>query len=144
MFLVEKTVSPPPPPKKGICVVHSSVFPLVSFWPFLGLLLFDFLFLCLSLVIFFLPSFLFLISVSGSCFFLFSLSFQAVLQFLMVFFCLLSCFGLNHNLRFVLALHLVLLLLLFFVFVAFISRYFLIFGNLSKHSENMEIPKTSK
>ena len=51
----------------------------------------------------------------------------------------------NHNLRFVFALHLVFLLLVFFVFVAFIFCYFLNFGDLSKTSlKNMEIPKTAK
>ena len=68
---------------------------------------------------------------------------QAVHLFL--FFCLLSCVFLNHNISFLFALHLVFWLLLFFVFVAFIFCYFSNFGNLSKNiSEKMEIGKTAK
>ena len=67
---------------------------------------------------------------------------------LFLFFCLLSCFALNHNLRFVFALHLVFLMLLFFVFVAFIFSYFLIFGYLSKKhlwkNENSKNTKNEK
>ena len=96
---------------------------------------------------FFLPfcfSFLYFVVASSFCFVCFF--FQAVLLFFFFFFfCLLSGCFLNHNLRFVFALHLVFLLLVFFVFVAFIFCYFLNFGNLSKTSlKNMEIPKTAK
>ena len=69
------------PLRKGIFVVHSSVFPFVSLWPLLGLPLFPFLFLCFSLVFSsFFPVF---ISVSGSCF-----------LFLL---CLFSCFKMLFN-----------------------------------------------
>ena len=50
--------------------------------------------------------------------------------FWFVFFCLFSCFVLNHDIRFVFALHLLLLLFLFF---ALVFCYFLIFGYLSKN-----------
>ena len=77
---------------------------------------------------------------------MFCLFFLSSCSSVFVFFiCLLSGCFLNHNLRFVFALHLVFLLLVFFVFVAFIFCYFLNFGNLSKTSlKNMEIPKTAK
>ena len=128
------------------------MFPFVSFKPFWGLPPFHFLFLSfslsLSLSCSFLSSFL---SVSHFCiwfllflFVLFVFFFQVVLLFLFSA-CCLSCFALNHNLRFVFALHLVFSLLLFFVFVAFVFCYLLIFGSLSKTSlKNMEIPKTAK
>ena len=81
-------------------------------------------------------------SSSFVCFFLSSCS--SVFVFFFFSACCLAVF-LNHNLRFVFALHLVFLLLAFFVFVAFIFCDFLNFGNLSKTSlKNMEIPKTAK
>ena len=66
--------------------------------------------------------------------------------FLLFSACCLNSFVLNHNLRFVFALHLVFsLLLFFFVFVAFIFCYFFDFWKPIKNiSENMEIPKTAK
>ena len=90
-------------------------------------------------------------SVSGSCLlFLFCLFFffQVVLLFL-VFYCFLFVvlLFLNHNLRFVFALHLVFLWLLFSVFVAFIFCYFFDFWKPIKNiseKKNMEIPKTAK
>ena len=142
-FLIDK--KPVIPLKKGILVVHPCVFPFVSFKPFWGLLLFHFLFLGVSLVIFF-RLFCFSFLYFGSCFFfLFCLFFLSSCSSVFFFFCLLSVF-LNHSLRFVFALHLVFLLLFFlFVFVAFIFCYFLNFGNLSKNiSEKHGNSKNSK
>ena len=106
--------------------------------------------LSLSLLLFFLlPSFLFFIFVSGSCFLflLFASLLQDVLLFLFVFFfCFLSCFVLNHHVGFMFALHLVfwLLLSLFFLLCYFVV-FFWILGNLSKTSlKQMEIPKIAK
>ena len=69
---------------------------------------FPFLFLCLSLVLFFLPSFLFFICSFWFLFFLFVVFvflFQDDLLFL--FFCLLSCVVLNHTISFIFPLPLV-------------------------------------
>ena len=135
------------PLKKGSFVVHSSVFPFVFFSLFgaSSFLTFSFL-LSLLFFSFFLPfcfSFLYFVLAFSFCFACFF--FQAVLLFLFFLFCLLSGCFLNHNLRFVFALHLVFLLLLFFVFVAFI---FVLFGILETYQntslKNMEIPKTAK
>ena len=132
-FLIDK--KPVFPLKKGTFCLFFSVSLCFSL-AFLGLLPFlHFLFLCLSLLVFsfFLPS-CFSFSLSGSCFFFLLcllFLFQDVLLFLL--FCLLSCVVLNHNISFMFALHLVFWLLFFFVLVAFIFCYFLIFGNLSKN-----------
>ena len=82
--------------------------------------------------------YLFLISVAGSCFLFYVVCslFQDVLWFL--FICLFSCFVLNHNIRFVFALRLLLLLVLF-CFVGFVFCFLLPIKNIS---EKMEIPKT--
>ena len=87
LFLIEEMLSPI---KKGI-FVHYSVFPFVSFQPLWGLLVFHFLFFCLSRVIFFLPSFLFLISVSGSCFLFSCFYFKLLFRFCFSV-CCLVCF----------------------------------------------------
>ena len=133
-------------PKKGILLFIILCFPLFILSLFGASSFFTFFFF-VSLVFFsfFLPfcfSFLYLVLAFSFCYV--SFIFLGVLLFL--FFCLLSCFVLNHNLRFVFALHLGFLILLFFVFVAFIFCYFLIFGNLSKTSlkKNMEILKTTR
>ena len=103
------------PPKKGHFCLFFSVarcFSLAFFGPppffpfsfFVSLLFFSF----------FLPS-CFSFSLSGSCFFFLLcllFLFQDVLLFL--FFCLLSCVVLNHNISFLFALHLVFWFLLFF------------------------------
>ena len=110
----------------------------------LSLSLFFFLFsfpFCFSFLHLFLVFYIFVLFVFLSCF--------SVLVFW-----LLSCFVLNHNLRFGFVLHfvfsllLLLLLLLFFVFVAFMF-FFLIFFDFWKPIKNisekkMEIPKTTK
>ena len=115
--------------------------------------------LCFSLVLFGPPPFFpfsFFVSLSFffcSCFlpvfhfcfwFLLYLSvlflFQDVILFL--FFCLLSCFVLNHHVWFLVALHLVLFFLLFLAFVAFIFCYFLILTTNQKSSlKKMETAK---
>ena len=120
--------------------------PFVSLYPFLSFLLFHFLFLCLSLVIF-LASFL---SVSDFC--IWFLLFPFVFCFFVsrcsfvFFFCFLSCFILNHHVGFLFALHLVFwLLLLFVVLLALLVCCFLIFGNLSTNfSEKNGNSKNSK
>ena len=104
------------PPKKGHFLFIFSVslcFSLAFFGPppFLPFLSF---FVSLLFFSFFLPS-CFSFSLSGSCFFFLLcllFLFQDVLLFL--FFCLLSCVVLNHNISFLFALHLVFWLLLFF------------------------------
>ena len=121
------------PPKKGPFLFIFSVslsFSLAFFVlpPFI-----PFLVLCLSLVLFFLPS-CFSFYLSGSCFFfLLCLLFCFKMFFCFCFFCLLSCVVLNHNISFLFALHLVFLLLLFFVLLALFFWYFLILGNQSKN-----------
>ena len=100
--------------------------------------------LSLSIVMIFLPSFLFLRSVSCSCLLLLFCLFLFQDVILFVFFCLFFCFVLNHNARFGFALHLV-FLLLFFVLVALVFCYFLIFGYLSKTSlKFLDIAKKQK
>ena len=105
-------------------------FPLFLFCLLLASPFFHFLFLSLSLSL----SLSFLSFFLASCF---SCHFL-VLAFCYWFVCFLfedvplfcfsaCCLVLNHNLRFVFALHLVLWLLFFVVFVAFIFSYFLIF-----------------
>ena len=131
------------PPKKGHFCCSFFCVSLCFFLAFLGPPPFS---LSLSLSLSFLLFFSSFLSVFHFCiwflfflFFLFCLFFiQVDLQFLFLFFffydfCLLSCFVLNHNLKFVFVLHLV-FLLLFLVFVAFIFCYFFMFGNLSKTS----------
>ena len=117
-----KTCSPPQ--KKVAFVVNVSVFPFVSLWPFIGLPLIHLLFLCISLVIFFLPCFLLLIYMSGSCFLLLvCLLFVSRSSFVFVFVACCLVLFLNHNLRFVFALHLVsccCLLLSYFLFFVFV------------------------
>ena len=87
-------------PLRKAIFVYFSVFPFVSLWPFWGLPFFPFRFLCLSLSLlffsFFLPScfsLLFLVLAFSFCFVCFLV--QDVILFL--FFCLLSCFVLNHH-----------------------------------------------
>ena len=96
-FHKKKPVNPPPP-KRAFLFIFLCL-PLFLFsllWPPPFPLS-----LCLSLLffLFFRPFFLFLISVSGSCFCFCSvcLLFQDVLLFL--FFCLLSCLVLDHNIQ---------------------------------------------
>ena len=87
-------------------------------------------------------------SVSGFCF-LFWLCLRIVSRcfFVFVFFCLFSCFVLNHNIIFF-VLHLVfflLLLLLFFCFCCFGVLLLLGFWlPIKKHFKCLEIPKTPK
>ena len=69
LFFIEKPVFTP----QNRFFVCFSVSPFVSLWPSWGLLLFQLIFLCLSLVLFFLPSFLFHILYLVIHFFLFSL-----------------------------------------------------------------------
>ena len=105
-----------------ICCV-SLCFSLAFLWP---PPFFHFLFLCLSLVcLFFLPScFSCQFLVLAFCFALFASSFKMLFCFAVL---ILSCFVLNHNLRYVSDLHffLLLLLLLFVLLVV-------VFGCLSK------------
>ena len=131
-------------PKKGHFCCSLFCVSLCFFLAFLGPLFFSFsLFVSLVFFSFFLPlcfSFLYLVLALSFCFVCF---FQAVLLFL--FFCLLSCFVLNHNLRFVFALHLVScccccwFLLRSYLFFIFLDTY-------QKHlwKKNMEMPKTAK
>ena len=146
LFFVMDKNKPVFPLKKGTFCLFFSVSLCFSL-TFLGLPPLSSLSLSLSLSCSFLSSFLpvfhflFLVLVFFCCvcFFLF----QDVLLFLL--FCLLSCVVLNHNISFIFALHLVFWLLLFFVLVAFIFCYFLIFGNLSKNiSEKHGNSKNSK
>ena len=125
-------------PSKGnfclfICVSLCFSFALFGPPPF-----FPFLFLCLSLVIIFLPSFLFssLFLVLSFYFCLVCFLVQDVMLFF--FFCLLSSFVLNHHVWFIFALYLVFFFLLVLVFVAFLFCNFLNFGYLSTNiSENI-------
>ena len=79
----------------------------------------------LSLVLFFLPCFLFLSCVSGSCFLLFvCLLFVSRSSFVIVFL-LVALFVLNHNLRIVFALRLVFLLLLLLSYSQFLIFSFI-------------------
>ena len=135
-------------PRKAI-VVHFSVFPFVSLLPFLGIPLLHCLFICLSLSLSLSISLVFF-SFLASCF---SCQFLVLVFVIGLFaFCfkncfspgLLSCFVLNHNLRFVFILHLLLLLLSLFLFCCFhiFCLFFLIFGYLWKTSlKIMEIWK---
>ena len=113
-------------------------FPLFLFSLFLASPFFTFsFFVSLLLFSFFLAScFSFLFLVLAFCFCCVCF-FVSRCYFVFVFFCLLSCFVLNHNLRFVIALHLVFLQLLF-LFCCFHILLFLIFGYLSSKniSEN--------
>ena len=120
-------------------------FPLFLFGLFWASPVFPFSFS--SLLCYFFLSFLFLISVSGFCFFIFffvlfvfvsSCSFVFAFSFV-VLFCL------NHNILFLLFVCIFfLLLLLFFVFLVWAFCYFLIFGNLSKTSLKNGNSKTTK
>ena len=144
LLLTEKSVLPPP--KKGHFCSSFCVSLCFSF-AFFGLPPFHFLFICLSLslslslsLLFFLPSFLFLMSVSGSCFlFLFCLLFVSRCYFVL-FFCLLSCFVLNHIIIDVSFASCVLLVV--FCFCCFGVLLVLSFGYLSKSiSQTLDIPK---
>ena len=146
-FVLNRKKKPVFAPKKGnfclfICV--SLCFSLA----FLGLpLFFPFsFFVSLLFFSFFLPScfsFLFLVLAFSFCFVCFLV--QDVILFL--FFCLLSCFVLNHHVWFLFALHLV-FLLLFFVFVALVFCNFFDFWlpikNISQKFGNCKKPKNEK
>ena len=119
------------PPKRQLLFIYLC-FPLFLFSLFWASPFFPFLFLCISLVLLFLPSFLFFISVSGSCFsfcvslllgsrFYFVFPFLIVVLFCfvsscLIYFCFVSCF----------------FVVVFFVLVAFIFCIFY-FGYLSKN-----------
>ena len=80
-------------PPKRVALLIFRCLPFVSLYPLFGLLLFRCLVLCLSLVIFFLTSLLFLMSVSGCCFlFLFCLFCLSRCSFVFVFCLLLILF----------------------------------------------------
>ena len=134
------------PPKKGHFLFIFSVslsFSLAFFGPppFL-----PFLFICLSLVLLFLPSFLFFIFSFWFLLFHFVVFVFLVSRCSFVFvFCLLSCVVLNHNISFIFALHLVFWLLLFFCSSCFAILLFFDFWKPVKNiSEKMEIGKTAK
>ena len=133
------------PPKNGHLLFIFQCLPLFLFSLFgASPLFFPFsFFVSLLFFSFFLPS-CFLFSLCGSCFFLFvvfAFLFQDVLLFL--FFCLLSCVVLNHNISFLFALHLVFWLLLLFCSFA-ILLFFDFWKPVKNISERMEIGKTAK
>ena len=135
------------PPKKGHFLFIFQCLPLFLFSLFCASPLSSLSVSLSPLVLFFLPS-CFSFSLSGSCFFFLLCLlfwFQDVLLFL--FFCLLSCVVLNHNISFLFALHLVFFVVVVVVvcLACFVFWYFFILGNRSKTSlKNMETPKTAK
>ena len=109
-----------------------------------------FLFLCLSLVLFFRPSFLFFIFSFWFLLFLFvvfAFLFQDVLLFLFFSACCLVLF-LNHNMSFLFALHLVFWFLLFFCSSCFAILLFFDFWkpvkNISEKNGNWKNSKNEK
>ena len=141
-FLCISWKNPGLPPKWAFLFTFLCL-PLLLFSLF-GLPLFQFLFLCLFLVVcFFLPScFSCQFLVVAFCFGFVCFLFQDVL--LLLSFCLLSCFVLNHNIRFVFALHLVFFLLLFFCFCFLVVCCFWNFGYLAKKKHLWKIWKVQK